>query len=135
MKTLCIILIMALTIGQDSTPKPQTKVTSRSYCTQIGRFDMMFDKDEVSGSYSLLPKNSLGAVWGKLEGTRMTGRWIDADGQGDIMITFREDFSWFTTNYRSDDEPEKWYTNQWQGALRPGNSNTFEKEGKTYRCQ
>lgn len=108
---------------------------SRSYCTEIGKFNMLFDEDEVSGSYSLSVKNSLGAVWGKLEGNKMTGRWFDADGGGEIIITFNEDFSWFTTKYRNDEKPETWYTDQWHGALRTGDESTFQKDGKTYRCE
>lgn len=129
-KSLLWLILMALIPSKsiDST------TISRSYCTEIGKFQMLFDEDEVSGSYSLIPKNNLGAIWGKLEGTKMTGRWLDADGEGDIIITFNEDFSWFTTNYRNDKEPETWYTDQWHGALRPEKAISFEKDGKTYRC-
>lgn len=130
-RLLCLLFVLLFTSVQTTT---NTTIT-RSYCTEIGKFQMLFDEDEVSGSYSLTPKQSLGAIWGKLEGTRMTGRWLDADGQGDIIISFNEDFSWFTTRYRNDKEPDHWYTDQWHGALRPNGKTTFEKDGKTYRCE
>ena len=96
---------------------------------------MLFDDDEVSGSYSLTPKSSLGAIWGKLEGKTMTGRWVDGDGQGEIIITFNQDYSWFTTKYRNDAHPETWYTDSWHGALKPAGQSSFERDGKTYRCE
>ncbi|MGX1928224.1 SMP-30/gluconolactonase/LRE family protein [Flagellimonas sp. 2504JD4-2] len=111
------------------------KVYAKRYCTEIGRFDLLFDDDEIAGAYYLKPKNALGGIWGKLKGNVMTGRWHDADGEGDIILTFNEDFSFFTADYRADDEPEKWYKDSWHGALRPDDSISFEFNHKTYRCE
>ena len=105
MKTYVWFILTSLLIQFQASDQ----VISRSYCTEIGRFEMLFDDDEVSGSYSLTPKSSLGAIWGKLEGKTMTGRWVDGDGQGEIIITFNQDYSWFTTKYRNDAHPETWY--------------------------
>ncbi|UII81423.1 hypothetical protein [Flagellimonas sp. CMM7] len=110
-------------------------VLSKNYCTEIGRFDLLIDNDEVAGSYLLIHKNALGGVWGRLKDTIMTGRWHDADGKGDIIMTFSKDFSFFTADYRSDDEPEKWYKNSWHGAIRPNSNNSFDFNNKTYRCE
>lgn len=132
MKPLFFILLLSLLTVPE---KHHQTVISRSYCTEIGRFEMLFDEDEVSGSYSLIPKNSLGAIWGKLKGNTMTGRWVDGDGRGEIIITFNHDFSWFTTQYRSDKHPETWYDDSWHGALRPEGKSVFERDGKTYRCE
>ncbi len=111
------------------------KVHAKRYCTEIGRFDLLFDVDEVAGAYLLKHKNALGGVWGKLDGKVMTGRWHDADGEGDIILTFNEDFSFFAADYRSDDDPEKWYKDSWHGALRPNSNPTFEFNTKTYTCE
>ncbi|MGW9684745.1 SMP-30/gluconolactonase/LRE family protein [Flagellimonas sp. 2504JD1-5] len=113
----------------------KSTVISKRYCTEIGRFDLVFDDNEVAGAYYLKHKNTLGSVWGKLENKVMTGRWHDPDGEGDIIITFTDDFSFFTADYRADDEPEKWYKDTWHGALRPNNNTSFEFNGKTYRCE
>ena len=96
---------------------------------------MLFYEDQIGGTYALLPKKMLGSIWGHLDGTRMTGRWIDEDGSGDIIIDFNETYSWFTTNYRSDDEPEKWYTDQWHGALRTTGESQFVENKVTYQCE
>ena len=45
------------------------------------------------------------------------------------LIEFNEDFSWFTTSYRNDEDPEKWYEDQWHGQLRPNDENVFEIDG------
>ncbi|MEX0313470.1 MAG: SMP-30/gluconolactonase/LRE family protein [Allomuricauda sp.] len=113
----------------------KAKVYAKRYCTEIGRFDLLFDDDEIAGAYYLKPKNALGGIWGKLKGNVMTGRWHDADGKGDITLTFNEDFSFFTADYRADDEPEKWYKDSWHGALKLDVSSTFEFNDKTYRCE
>lgn len=118
--------------GQDHENQ---KVYSKNYCTEIGRFDLLIDEDEVAGAYLLIHKNALGGVWGRLKGNVMTGRWHDADGKGDIVITFKNDFSFFTADYRSDDEPEKWYKDSWHGALRNSDADSFEADGKSYRCE
>ncbi|MEM9648223.1 MAG: SMP-30/gluconolactonase/LRE family protein [Bacteroidota bacterium] len=110
-------------------------VYTKNYCTEIGRFDLTFDSNEVAGAYLLKHKNALGAVWGKLEGLKMTGRWTDADGSGDIILTFTEDFSFFTADYRSDDEPKKWHIDSWHGALRPNGDISFEFNAKTFTCE
>lgn len=110
-------------------------ILSKNYCTEIGRFDLLIDNDEVAGSYLLIHKNALGGVWGRLKGNVMTGRWHDADGKGDIIITFTDDFSFFTANYRSDDNPEKWYKDSWHGSLRPTDESSFQFNDKTYRCE
>nr|WP_299071203.1 SMP-30/gluconolactonase/LRE family protein [uncultured Allomuricauda sp.] len=111
------------------------KVQAKNYCTEIGRFDLLIDADEVAGSYLLIHKDALGGVWGRLKGNVMTGRWHDADGKGDIIITFTEDFSFFTADYRSDDEPEKWHKDSWHGALRPDTGTSFDFNNKTYQCE
>ncbi|TMU54924.1 hypothetical protein [Flagellimonas algicola] len=136
LKTLffCFICMFhfAASFGQD---KKENTVISKNYCTEIGRFDLLFDNDEIAGAYYLIPKYALGGIWGKLSGKVMTGRWQDADGEGDIIITFNEDFSFFTADYRGDDEPEKWYKDSWHGSLRPNNGKNFESNGKSYRCE
>ena len=111
------------------------QVISKQYCTEIGRFDLLIDADEVAGAYLLIHKNALGGVWGRLKGNVMTGRWHDADGKGDIVITFENDFSYFTADYRSDSEPEKWYRDSWHGAQRPDDAPSFERNNTTYRCE
>ncbi|WP_136467841.1 SMP-30/gluconolactonase/LRE family protein [Flagellimonas onchidii] len=113
----------------------KNSVHAKRYCTEIGRFDLLFDEDEVAGAYYLKPKNALGSVWGKLNGNVMTGRWHDADGAGDIVITFNDDFSFFTADYRADDEPEKWYKDSWHGSLRPNDDISFDFNNKTYLCE
>lgn len=110
-------------------------VLSKNYCTEIGRFDLLIDNDEVAGSYLLIHKNALGGVWGKLKDNIMTGRWHDADGKGDIVITFTDDFSFFTADYRSDNNPDKWYKDSWHGSLRPNNESSFENNNKIYTCE
>ncbi|WP_420321078.1 SMP-30/gluconolactonase/LRE family protein [Flagellimonas sp.] len=110
-------------------------VQSKRYCTEIGRFDLLFDDDELAGAYYLKHKSVLGSVWGKLKNKVMTGRWQDSDGEGDIVITFTDDFSFFTADYRADDEPDKWYKDTWHGALRPNDNTSFDFNGKTYRCE
>ncbi|WP_420603345.1 SMP-30/gluconolactonase/LRE family protein [Flagellimonas sp.] len=113
----------------------KSAVFSKRYCTEIGRFDLAFDDDEVAGAYYLKHKNALGSIWGRLTDNAMTGRWHDADGEGDIIITFTNDFSFFTADYRADDEPDKWYKDTWHGALRPNDNTSFEFNGKTYNCE
>lgn len=113
----------------------KTTVYSKRYCTEIGRFDLIFDDDEIAGAYYLKPKNALGGIWGKLKDTVMTGRWNDGDGKGDIIITFHDDFSFFTADYRADDAPEKWYKDSWHGALRPDAGTSFKFNNKTYTCE
>lgn len=130
---LCFMIFSAF--FNSGMKKDSANIISREYCTEIGRFDLLFYNDEISGSYVLLPKKSLGSVWGILLKDVMTGRWLDADGQGDIIITFDKDFSWFTTSYRSDDEPEKWYKDQWHGQLRPDKEPGFSIGEKNYRCE
>ena len=125
----CFCLVRGQSKEQDSS------ILVRNYCTEIGRFDLWFYDDEISGSYVLLPKESLGAIWGKLENREMKGRWIDGDGAGDIIIQFNEDFSWFTTSYRSDKNPEKWYTDSWHGQLRPDQEPKFQVNKKVYVCE
>nr|WP_299343475.1 hypothetical protein [Allomuricauda sp.] len=120
----------------NSNPKSnKTGVVSKNYCTEIGRFDLLIDEDEVAGSYYLINKKALGGVWGRLNGNIMKGRWHDADGKGDITITFTDDFSFFTADYRSDDEPEKWYRDSWHGTLRTSAEPYFDFNNKTYRCE
>lgn len=133
MKPLFCFLALSLIVTHQQVPEPT--IISRSYCTEIGLFNMTFYDNEVSGSYALIPKQSLGAVWGRLNGPEMTGRWMDADGEGEIIITFNKDFSWFTTKYRNDEAPDKWYDDQWHGALRDGDKTIFEQDGVTYRCE
>ena len=120
---------------EDSKSLQNSSITVRNYCTEIGRFDLVFYDDEISGSYALLPKKSLGAIWGELEGLEMQGRWIDADGAGDIIIEFSQDFQHFSTSYRSDEAPDKWYKDSWNGYLRPNQDSAFTVGGKTYQCE
>jgi len=87
------LLTSIFSCQKNNKPQPPESATVlRNYCTEIGRFDLIFYEDEVSGAYSLLPKKSLGAVWGKLENRQMIGRWIDEDGQGDIIMEFNQVF-------------------------------------------
>lgn len=132
-KLLPLLIIMISLFPLNAQVENQVK--SKSYCTEIGRFDLLFDSDEIAGSYLLKHKNALGGIWGKLEGHIMTGRWLDADGQGDIILTFNDDYSFFAADYRADDEPEKWYKNTWHGALRPDDKAVFTREDKTYTCE
>jgi hypothetical protein len=130
-----LLLILLAVISCTQIKQEKKSIIARQYCTEIGRFDMLFYEGQVSGSYALLPKKSLGSIWGHLDGNKLTGRWIDEDGSGDIIIKFNEDFSWFTTNYRSDDELEKWYKDQWHGALRTGNKSQFTQNALKYQCE
>ncbi|MDC6366354.1 MULTISPECIES: hypothetical protein [Flavobacteriaceae] len=130
-----VFIILFFIAFQFIKAQEKNVVQAKNYCTEIGRFDLLIDNDEVAGSYYLIHKNALGGVWGILTDHVMKGRWHDADGKGDIIITFNDDFSFFTADYRNDDEPEKWYKNSWHGALRPNSSNEFEFNGKTYRCE
>ena len=132
---LFLILIIFSCGEHTETQSIETKTLLRNYCSEIGRFDLIFYEDQVSGAYSLLPKKSLGAIWGKLKDQQMIGRWIDEDGQGDILIEFNEDFSWFTTSYRNDEHPEQWYRDQWHGHLRPEGKREFTIDGKKYKCE
>ena len=129
----CFLILVILT--QFAMAQEKNEVQAKNYCTEIGRFDLLIDKDEVAGAYYLKHKNALGGVWGRLTDHVMKGRWHDADGKGDIIITFNDDFSFFTADYRSDDEPDKWYKDSWHGALRPDSETTFEIEGKRYVCE
>ncbi len=130
-----LLILLGQGIATSDRHQDSEEITLRHYCTEIGRFDLLFYEDEVSGSYALLPKKSLGAVWGKLENQEMKGRWVDADGTGDIIIQFDEDLTFFSTAYRSDDEPDKWYRDSWNGHLRPDQGPKFSIEGKTYQCE
>jgi len=65
----------------------------------------------------------------------MRGRWIGADGKGDIIINFNEDFSHFSTSYRNDVHPEKWYSDSWNGYLRPNQNSEFRIKEKKYQCE
>jgi len=114
--------------------KNARNILARNYCTEIGRFDLLFYEDEISGSYLLLPKKSLGAVWGKLEGLKMRGRWIDEDGKGDIVIIFDQNFEAFSTSYRNDEHLEKWYTGSWNGHIRKNSNAEFSIDKKKFRC-
>lgn len=131
---LCLFCLLNFVIafGQDKT---ETTVISKNYCTEIGRFDLLMVDDEIAGAYLLIHKNALGGIWGRLKGKVMTGRWHDADGKGDIILTFNDDFSFFTADYRSDEEAEKWYKDSWHGSLRPDSAVTFVSNGKSYRCE
>ncbi len=129
----CLFLVFTF---QTSYAQEKNNLLSKNYCTEIGRFDMLIDNDEVAGAYYLIHKNALGGVWGKLSGNVMKGRWHDADGKGNIIITFSDDFSFFTADYCSDAEPEKWYKDSWHGSLRPDESaSSFESNNKTYQCE
>ncbi|SNY95165.1 SMP-30/gluconolactonase/LRE family protein [Flagellimonas pacifica] len=127
-------LLISNLAGNDKNDEKST-VMSKRYCTEIGRFDLLFDDDEIAGAYFLKHKNVLGGIWGKLKGNVMTGRWHDADGEGDIIITFTDDFLFFAADYKADDEPNKWYKDTWHGALRPNDNTSFEFNGKTFRCE
>ncbi|WP_181899483.1 hypothetical protein [Flagellimonas nanhaiensis] len=136
MKLTIVIRFLVLSmIGPFVSAQEKNVVLAKNYCTEIGRFDLLIDKDEVAGAYYLSHKNALGGVWGRLTDHVMKGTWHDADGKGDIIITFTNDFSFFTADYRSDDEPEKWYKDSWHGALRTTSENSFDFNGKTYRCE
>ncbi len=130
----CCLLVLCFCSYQ-SLAQDATEIVIRNYCTEIGRFDLVFYGDEVTGSYLLIPKNQLGAFWGRLDGEEITGRWVDGDGVGDIIVTFSTDFKTFRADYRSDEHPEKWYRDSWHGVLRPNEDPDFTYEGVTYRCE
>ncbi|MDH3698655.1 MAG: hypothetical protein OEQ81_08310 [Flavobacteriaceae bacterium] len=132
---ICSGIILFLSSCKNITSEEDSVLITRNYCTEIGRFDMLFYEDEISGYYVLLPKQSLGAIWGEIEDLVMNGRWIDEDGQGDIIITFNADFTYFTTTYRNDEEPDKWYEDSWHGHIRPDQSQQFIVGDKTYQCE
>jgi len=94
-------------------------ITSSRYCTEIGVFDLVFDDNDIAGAYSLNHKNILGAIWGSLVKDQMEGRWMDSDSSGDVIITFQNNRSWFTADYRNDDEPDKWYKDQYMVLSAP----------------
>ena len=115
----------------------------RRFCTEIGSFDFLFYRDQVVGNYLILPRHRIGTFFGTQkvdvvgddEGPlRVEGRWIDPDGEGDLLIEFSRDFLGFTTRYRSDREPETWYTN-WGGARRRGAGSGFVTAGTRYQCE
>lgn len=133
LKILAILVI--LLIAAFIPIKEERNIVTRNYCTEIGRFDMLFYDDEISGTYVLLPKKSTGSIWGVLEDKKMIGKWIDGDGSGDIIITFNEDFSWFTTDYRNYEKPDVWYRDSWHGLLRTSDNASFEVDGKKYQCE
>ncbi|MEQ9296999.1 MAG: hypothetical protein RIF33_00475 [Cyclobacteriaceae bacterium] len=97
----------------------QPEITHKTYDTEFGRFDLWFHGDQLSGTYEIEPKEIIGSVWATLDDQLATGRWIDPDGQGDIILMFEEGFEQFRADYRGDDEPDKWYRDQWHGTLKP----------------
>jgi hypothetical protein len=132
LKTLLTILIFVCILhssyGQE-IPEVQ------NYCTEYGRFDMLFYNDQISGSYQLLEKSSLGSIWGTLEDSVMTGRWMDGEGTGDIVITFNEGFLWFEVKYNNDQDPDNWIEDEWHGGPRPEKLVVFYRDGIKYVCE
>ena len=95
----------------------QTTFEQKSYTTEFGRFDLWIQETQVTGAYEIAPKKVLGSMWATLEGLKATGRWKDADGEGDIILTFEDGLERFKADYRTDDQPDKWYRDQWHGQL------------------
>ena len=134
-KTNGILLInLFIVISHLSIAQSTQEIKSLSYCTEIGIFNLLIDHDEVAGTYSLSHKNTLGAVWGEMSDNKMKGRWMDPDGEGEIELIFEEDLQFFTANYRSDDNPEEWYINQWHGAQRPDDATNYSYKGQSFKC-
>ena len=114
------------------------------YCTPHGEFDLRFGSElsspahgslaQLTGYYSIAPRDVAGRIAGTLDGHRFTGRWFDDDGEGDIVLDFAADWSSFSADYRSDEDPETWYRD-WRGALRPPTGEeSFERDGTSFRC-
>ena len=130
-----VFIFFLICLGYIGYAQSDSPVKVRNYCTEIGRFDLTFYENEVSGIYVLIHKKQIGAIWGSLIDNEMKGRWIDKDGAGEIIITFNSDYSSFRADYRSDDEPEKWYLDSWHGVLRISDNPSFKHDGKTYKCE
>ena len=124
---------------QEISTAPQN--VRRRFCTAIGSFDFQFYGDEVVGSYVILTRDRIGSFYGKkneagpeTDRNRFAGRWMDGDGEGDLFVDFSSDYLTFETQYRSDQEPETWYT-EWSGARRLGSGHEFDSGGTRYRCE
>ena len=98
--------------------KAQIEIEHKIYDTEFGRFDLWVHGDQIAGSYEIAPKKIIGSMWAKLDGLTAVGRWTDPDGSGDIELTFENGFQKFKADYRSDEEPDKWYRDQWHGILK-----------------
>lgn len=63
---LLVFLIVSMFSCQNKTniQPVENVILLRNYCTEIGRIDLIFYEDEVSGAYALLPKKSLGQFGG-----------------------------------------------------------------------
>lgn len=92
------------------------EVILKSYDTEFGRFNLWIKGNQVSGSYEIKPKEIIGSIWATLDGPIATGRWIDPDGSGDIILNFEAGFDRFRADYRGDKDPETWYRDQWHGT-------------------
>lgn len=123
MRSLLIVLLLFL--GHFITCA-QSEFTTRSYDTEFGRFDLWFHNDQISGSYEIKPKNIIGSIWTIMDGSVASGRWTDPDGTGDIILTFQSGFDQFTADYRSDNQPDLWYRDQWHGTIRKTNKEDAE---------
>ena len=96
----------------------QSEIKHRVYDTEFGRFDVWVYGNQVTGSYEIAPKEIIGSILTELNESKAVGRWTDPDGQGDIEITFEDGFQKLHADYRSDNDPDKWYRDQWHGVLR-----------------
>ena len=113
----------------DSTPSVE-----RRYCTQYGPFFIRFDPDKAAGVFAILQNNDLGSVVGALNGHRLDGEWIEIDSQGDIRITFADDWSSFEAEYNVAGATDRWY-GEWMGRLpENGEVDSFDVDGTTFRC-
>ncbi len=96
----------------------QSKVEHKVFDTEFGRFDLWFQGEQITGSYEIAPKTIIGSIWARLDGLTATGRWTDPDGTGDIVLIFEEGLEQFRADYRGDDDPDKWYRDQWHGTVK-----------------
>lgn len=116
-KPQCLLLALCVLVLHPS--KAQSQVLEHNvYDTEFGRFDLWILGDQLTGSYEIAPKSIIGSMWATLDGSTATGRWTDPDGSGDIVLVFEDGFRKFSADYRSDDNPDKWYRDQWHGDLR-----------------
>ena len=113
---LYLLFLVSYTYGQ-------TEIEHKVYDTEFGRFDLWIYGDQLNGSYEIAPKKIIGSISAELNGLTAVGRWVDPDGEGDIEIFFKEGLKEFRADYRGDDEPDKWYRDQWHGKLRTDGGN------------
>ncbi len=95
----------------------QTGIKHLQYQTAFGRLDCWVYGKQLSGSYEISPKKIIGSFLAEINGDSATGKWVDPDGTGDIVITFYDDYSSLRADYNNHNNPDKWFRNQWHGTL------------------